>query len=148
MDSRIRLFSIVLCLFFAVPAPAAEKPVVGSIKIVKGAASVQRDGLTIAARVGERLFANDILLTGEDGSLGIIFRDDSVLSMGPETRLIIDKFVFAPAEGKLGMVTKILKGTVAYFSGIIGKLSPESARFETPVASIGIRGTRFAVKVD
>jgi hypothetical protein len=37
---------------------------------------------------------------------------------------------------------------MAYLSGLIGKLSPESARFETPVASIGIRGTRFAVKTD
>jgi hypothetical protein len=37
---------------------------------------------------------------------------------------------------------------MVYLSGLIGKLAPESARFETPVASIGIRGTRFAVKLD
>jgi hypothetical protein len=42
----------------------------------------------------------------------------------------------------------MLKGTVAYISGLIGKLSPESVRVETPTASIGIRGTKFVVKVE
>jgi len=45
------------------------------------------------------------------------------------------------------LLIRITKGSLAYLSGLIGKLSPESARFETPVATIGIRGTRFAVQV-
>ena len=48
----------------------------------------------------------------------------------------------------MSIITRLLKGTSAYLSGIIGKLSPESVRFETPVASIGIRGTKFAVSVE
>src|SRR3989304_1617125 len=51
-----------------------------------------------------------------------------------------------PADGKLGLLARFSKGTLAYISGLIGKLAPESVRFETPVASIGIRGTYFAVK--
>jgi hypothetical protein len=46
------------------------------------------------------------------------------------------------------MFFHLSRGTLSYLSGLIGKLAPESARFETPVASIGIRGTRFAMKVD
>jgi len=42
----------------------------------------------------------------------------------------------------------MLKGTAAFVSGIIGKLAPESVRFETPVATIGLRGTRFAVRIE
>jgi hypothetical protein len=42
----------------------------------------------------------------------------------------------------------MLKGTVAYLSGLISKLSPDSAHLETPTASIGIRGTKFVVKVE
>jgi len=61
--------------------------------------------------------------------------------------LAINEFQFSPAEGKLSIVTRLLKGTSAYVSGIIGKLSPKSVRFETPVANIGIRGTKFAVKI-
>jgi hypothetical protein len=46
------------------------------------------------------------------------------------------------------MLVRLSSGTMAYLSGLIGKLAPESVRFETPVATIGIRGTRFAMKVD
>ena len=52
-----------------------------------------------------------------------------------------------PAEGKLGLTARILRGTMAYVSGLIGRLAPESATFVTPVATIGVRGTRFAVRV-
>jgi hypothetical protein len=91
--------------------------------------------------------AGDTLVTGRDGSLGVILRDNSSLSIGPESRLVLRSFLFSPAEGKFDLVARITGGTMAYLSGLIGKLSPESARFETPTATIGIRGTRFAVKV-
>src|SRR3990170_2315749 len=56
------------------------------------------------------------------------------------------KILVSPAEGKLGLMARLSKGTMAYLSGLIGKLAPESVRFETPTASIGVRGTHFAVK--
>jgi hypothetical protein len=46
------------------------------------------------------------------------------------------------------MVITMLKGTASYLSGIIGRQSPESVRFKTPEATIGIRGTQFLVKVE
>jgi hypothetical protein len=45
------------------------------------------------------------------------------------------------------MITRMLRGTASYISGIIGRQSPESVRFQTPDATIGIRGTQFLVKV-
>ena len=78
----------------------------------------------------------------------MIFRDNTTLSIGPDSTLVIDKFVFQPAEGNLGIVTRLAKGTASYLSGEITKLSPGSAKFETPLATIGIRGTRFLVKVE
>jgi hypothetical protein len=80
--------------------------------------------------------------------MGIILRDNSTLSIGPGSSLSVRNFLFSPAEGKLGLLVRLSRGTMAYLSGLIGKLAPESARFETPVASIGIRGTRFLVKLD
>jgi hypothetical protein len=61
---------------------------------------------------------------------------------------VVDTYVFAPRQGKFSIVLKMLKGTAAYLSGLISKLAPESAHFETPTASIGIRGTHFVVKVE
>jgi hypothetical protein len=80
--------------------------------------------------------------------LGVIFEDDTSLSIGPQSEIIISEFLFSPAEGKLSIVTRLLKGSAIYLTGLIGKLSPESVRFETPVANIGIRGTKFAVKIE
>jgi hypothetical protein len=128
-------------------AIAADGPV-GSVKTMKGAASIIRLNAVITAKIDERIFKGDVLRTGTDGSLGVAFKDDSLLSLGPNSEIVIDEFLFAPAEGKLSIVTRMLRGTAAYLSGMVGKLSPESVRFETPVASVGIRGTKLLVKID
>jgi hypothetical protein len=78
----------------------------------------------------------------------VIFSDETLLSLGPESALVIDRFVFAPREGKFSIVLRMIRGTAAYLSGLISKLAPDSAHFETPTASIGIRGTRFVVRVE
>ena len=137
----------VLWVSCAVIAIAADGSV-GSVKTMKGTASIIRLNAGVTAKVGERIFEGDVLRTGKDGSLGVAFKDDSLLSLGPNSEIVIDEFLFAPAEGKLSIVTRMLRGTAAYLSGMVGKLSPESVRFETPVASVGIRGTKLLVKID
>ena len=134
-------------IFWSSPAQAEELPS-GSIKTVKGTAVIVRQNQTHPARVGEKIFKNDSFKTGPDGAMGMIFKDDTLLSLGPNTEVTINEFLFSPGEGKLSLVTRLIKGTVAYLSGIIAKLSPESVRFETPVGNVGIRGTKFAVMVD
>jgi hypothetical protein len=136
-----------ICLLAPFLAYGAETPV-GSIKTVQGTASVIRNRTPIETKAGTRVFRNDSLKTGADGSLAMVFRDDTRLSIGPDSEVAINEFLFSPAQGKLSFITRLLRGTAACMTGIIGKLSPESVRFETPVANIGIRGTAFAVKVE
>jgi len=139
-------FSLVF-LLLPIFCNASDAPV-GSVNKLKGTASIIRQNQVIPAQIGEKIFIRDSLKTGPDGSLGMIFKDDTLLSIGPQSEIIISEFLFSPAEGKLSIVTRLLRGTAAYLTGIIAKLSPESVRFETPVANIGIRGTKFAVKVE
>ncbi|NJD61343.1 MAG: hypothetical protein FIA93_01310 [Deltaproteobacteria bacterium] len=145
------LFVMVLLALLSAPAScpaAAAQETVGVVRNATGAATGNRGGQVIPAAVGMNVREGDTLGTGLDGSMGIIFRDNSTLSLGPDSSLVIRGFLFSPAEGKFGLWVRISRGTMAYLSGLIGKLAPASARFETPVASIGIRGTRFAVKVE
>jgi hypothetical protein len=135
-----------LCFLYPIFANASDQPV-GNIKTLQGKASIIRNKNALAVKIGSELYANDSLKTGAGGSLSIVFKDDTLISLGPDSELVINEFLFSPAEGKLSIVTRLLKGTSAYVSGIIGKLSPKSVRFETPVANIGIRGTKFAVKL-
>lgn len=138
---------LLLTLGVSPPSAAASDPdAVGVVRIAAGHATVTRAGRAFPAAVGTKLRVGDVLATGAGGSLGVILRDDSTLSLGPESDLVIRSFLFAPAEGKLGLLVRLSRGTLACISGLIGKLAPESVRFETPAATIGIRGTRFAVK--
>jgi hypothetical protein len=127
---------------------ADPSPAVATIQNVSGMATVLRQGQAITAKLGLEVWENDTLRTGPDGSIGVVFKDDTSLSLGPESVLVIDEFVFAPKQGKISIVVRMLKGTAAYISGLSSKLQPDSTRFETPSASLGIRGTKFVVKVE
>ena len=129
-------------------SPANASTPIATVKKVTGMATVVRQGGTILATIGLEIWENDTLHTGSNGSMGIVFNDDTFLSLGPGSDLVIDEFVFAPKQGKFSIVLRMLKGTAAYLSGLISKLAPDSAHFETPSASIGIRGTKFVVKVE
>ncbi len=144
---------LVICVisaFFIISIAAsvyADNPA-GVVKTIKGAASIIRQEKSIPAAFGQKIFKGDTIKTGSDGSLGIIFEDDTLISLGPNSEIIINEFVFAPAQGSLSIVTRMIKGTATYLSGIIARLSPQSVKFETPTATLGIRGTRFYVQVE
>jgi hypothetical protein len=121
---------------------------VGNVKTVSGKVSILRNNTAINPASGEKIFLKDVLMTGPDSSVGVVFKDDTLISLGPDSRLLINKFLFSPAENKLSIAVNMLKGTLVYLSGIIAKLAPEAVIIETPVASIGVRGTKFAVKVE
>jgi len=152
-SSRERRFLFVATILFLLcvsetGTSASPSPVVATVQKVNGTATVIRQGQSIPTKIGSEIREYDTLSTGPDGSIGVVFSDDTLLSLGPESVLVIDEFVFAPNQEEFSIVLRMLKGTAAYLSGLISKLAPESAHFETPTASIGIRGTKFVVKVE
>jgi hypothetical protein len=120
---------------------------VGFVKIANGTATVARGDQTLPARPGLALEEGDVLRTGTDSHLGVVLRDDTRISLGPDTEVRIDRFLYAPAQGQLALVLKMARGVAAYVSGKIAQLSPDAVRVETPVAIVGVRGTRFVAKV-
>lgn len=119
-----------------------------SLRNKKGDVVVERSGQSLATKDGTHVYPNDSVRTGTDGSVGIIFMDNSRISLGPNSRLDLKEFVFKPSEGKFSMVNKLSKGTASVVSGKMTKLSPKSVVFETPNSTIGVRGTTFNVKVN
>lgn len=141
---------LILCLTILVLLPClamGQEPPIGKIKTGKGDVAVIRSGSEIAIGTGALLYQNDIIRTGADSSVGIIFEDNTILSLGSESEIVIDEYVFAPEKDMMSVLIHMLKGTASYVSGIIGRQSPESVKFQTPDATIGIRGTQFLVKV-
>lgn len=136
-------------LFVLMAEPAfSQKPVdIGRIKVVSGSAFIVRATGLVPAQAGQAVYQADGLRTGTGGRIGITLRDDTRLSLGPNSEVRLDRFAYAPAESQIGLVLKIVRGVVAYVSGRIAKLSPDSIRLETPGAIVGVRGTTLAVRV-
>jgi hypothetical protein len=140
-----RLVLVALALAAALPA-FAQEGAVGRVKTLTGPAWVVTGENRAEAKVGTPIRQNDVVETGAGAALGISFKDSTTISLGPNSRLSIDEFVFAPAEEKYSFITKIARGTMYFVSGAIARLAPEKVQVSTPVGTIGIRGTRFLVK--
>ena len=145
---RALLITVILLAGVSTGVLAQEAPnSVGMVKNVSGNAHVVRDGRSLAATPGFELFLGDRVTTDSNGSMGIMLRDETALSLGASTDTSIEQFVFEPRENKLGMVLRVGRGIFCYLSGRIAKLAPGSVRIETPVATLGVRGTYFVARI-
>lgn len=146
MKMKPCLSILILLLLFPALTLAEESPV-GSIKTLEGDVLVLRGSQSFPASIGMPVFQGDIIQTPASGSVGIIFRDDSIISLGPESKLSIMEYVFEPKDEKFSMLMKMIKGTFVYISGAIGRLSPDSIKLETPSSMIAVRGTKMLIEV-
>ncbi|MBF0474178.1 MAG: FecR domain-containing protein [Nitrospirae bacterium] len=138
----------IFIIMMLIPAFLFAQEPAGVIKKMTGKAQIISSNQTIQAKVGSNIYPNDTIITEADSSIGIIFQDDTLLSLGPNSKIIVDRFVFDPNNKNYSFVTKMSKGTAVFVNGNIGRLSPKSVKFETPLATLGLRGTKFAIKVD
>ena len=134
----------VLCAA-ALPA-AAEGPRIGQVKTVTGEVMILRDSARLPVKPGDPVYTKDIVQTGEHGSIGISFVDNSVFSSGPNSQVGIDEFRFDAATGG-EMLANMPRGTLSVVSGDITKKSPGALKIKTPTAILAVRGTTFAVQV-
>jgi hypothetical protein len=139
--------ALLLVLLVAPPAHAQSPTPAGRVKLVSGSAFVVHEGRRIPAAVGTPVYEQDSLVTGADGRVGLTLRDDTRLSIGPQTTIEISRFVYAQSDSQFSFVLKVVRGVVAYVSGRIAKLSPDAVRLETPSAIVGVRGTRLIIRV-
>lgn len=132
-------------LGFALTCWAADA---GQIKTASGTVFLERDGQRLPAGVGMPVRQSDTLVTGADGALGVTFTDNSLLSIGPNSVLAIDSYVFDSTTHRGQFDASLRKGTLAVISGRMVKQSPDAMRVRTPSSIMGVRGTEFAVRVD
>jgi hypothetical protein len=142
----MRWMMTALLLGFASAALAAGDA--GEIKTTSGSVYLERDGKRLPARVGMPVRESDTVVTGADGAAGITFTDNSLLSVGPNSVLTIDKYAFDATTHAGRFDSSLRKGTLAVVSGKIVKQTPEAMRVRTPSSIMGVRGTEFVVRVD
>ena len=136
---------LILLAGVLVPLPAVAQEA-GHVKVAKGTVQIERAGQKVPAAVGAVVQAGDVVTTGGDGSVGITFLDNSLLSAGPNSVLAIDRFAFDSTTHQGSFESRLQKGTLAVVSGKLAKQSPDAMKVRTPAAVLGVRGTEFLVR--
>lgn len=132
-----------LAVMITLPSWAAEQ--VGLIKVAKGRVTLDRTGQKMPVSAGMPVLIGDRVITDEDGSIGITLRDNTLLSAGPKSVLVLNSFTFNEATHGGALDASLKRGTLAVVSGKLAKNSPSAVKFHTPAAILGVRGTEFVI---
>ncbi len=125
-----------------------ESPV-GAINEISGQATVTRtDGTKENITVGTPIFEGDVVETEGSGAVNIIFIDETSLSVSENAKLAIDEYVFDPSSQSGTTDVSVLRGLFVFTSGLIGRDDPDDVNIDTPMGSIGIRGTVIVGNAD
>jgi hypothetical protein len=149
MRAVLQCFLLAAALLAAVPASApAMEPVsawpdaIGEVVSLTGTVTALGvDGTTRKLGLNQPVVPKDVIVTGSRSNVEILFKDRSVLSQGPDSRTVLDDFVYAADPSASKMLLKVGTGTFRYVTGQIVRRNPDGFALKTPTTTIGIRGT-------
>ncbi len=148
--NRLMAAVAILVSGLAAATAQAENETIGYVKTLAGRATVIADGggAALPLAVAMAIHRKDRVETGADGEIGITFRDNTRVTLGPNSRLDLVHFVFRPADKTYGFVLRLTFGTLQYLSGLTAKLAPSAMSIETPGSTIAVRGTRLLIRAE
>lgn len=132
---------------FATWSAASAETAVGTMKVLQGTVTVERNGGSVPGVLGMAILETDQIITGANGAAGITFQDNSLLSLGPNSRLAVERFKFDSTTHEGDFQTSLKQGKLAVISGKIAKHKQDAMKVRTPASIIGVRGTEFVVEV-
>jgi hypothetical protein len=124
ITAKAARYALSLVAVFVSQAAMAAQPI-GQIKTETGNATVERGGVAKPAAIGDHVFQADTIVT-TDGTVGITFVDNSMMSLGPNSRLSLDQFNFDTTTHNGVFNSSLQKGTLAVKSGQIVRQTPEA----------------------
>jgi len=144
--------------FFSAPAWAQSDVSVKPIgKVVTAAGSVTIEHVTAVvvqaalnnqpgqAKVGDPIYLGDVLVTGSNGKVGITFTDGTAFDLSSNARMAMTEFIYDPNSKSNSSLLSLTKGTFTFVAGKIAKSG--DMKVDTPVATMGIRGTTPRVEI-
>ncbi len=126
-------------------APSASPPV-GRVDKVEGNASVVRNGVTIVLNAGDVVLKGDVVQTGANAALGIVFSDGTAFSLAANARMVLNDFVYDAGASNNSALVSLVQGSISFVAGQVAKTG--DMRVDTPVATMGIRGTAVLVEIN
>jgi hypothetical protein len=134
------LAPLALVAFVSIVAHAqgATQPQIGTTAIAKNSVTGLLGNEQRSLKRGDRVHQDESIATGRDASIQILFRDETALTMGPDSKVILDKLVYDPSK-KSGQMT--LRAVSGAFRFVTGSGPKEGYTIKTPVGTMGVRGT-------
>tara|TARA_B100000989_G_scaffold272506_1_gene229999 strand:+ start:344 stop:919 length:576 start_codon:yes stop_codon:yes gene_type:complete len=141
MSYLSKLFIIIFFMFASV-ANASNNSFVGVIGAAIGDIKNQKNE---SLSNGSKIFFGDTIISKSKSNAQILFLDQTVLTLGEETELTIDEFVYDPNSQDGSFVSTVKTGTVKFITGQISKKNPDNLKVKVPAGTLGARGTEFVV---
>jgi hypothetical protein len=133
------LFSLIL-LFLSFNSFAAD--IAAHVVSIEGEVWTQTDNKPRKnLNPGDALYVNDVVNTGTDSSVKLLFTDQSKFDLGENTALVVSQYQYQVENQSDSFSTRIIKGTFRFVTGLIAQDKPSAMEVNLPVATIGIRGT-------
>ncbi len=129
----------------AAPAPSNDEPI-GNVATLTGTASVIRSQNTLALKLKDDVYLNDVVVTFADSTLGITFNDETTFHLNANASITIDNFVYEGGGKQNAALFDVTKGTVAFVASAVARTG--DMKITTPTATLGIRGTIGLVEVN
>jgi hypothetical protein len=130
---------------FSLTLPAYAEGVHGIFRVVKGDVKIKsaKTNSEVRARLGEKVFPKDVIITGKDARAKIVMVDNNEINVSPESQIEIQNYEYDPAAGKKDVLLNVIYGKVR--SKVEQKYDGKTSKFQikTPSAVAGVRGTDF-----
>jgi hypothetical protein len=139
----LAVLGLLLAAHLAAAAGAEGADPVGRVNKVQNAAQVISASGPAAAVIGTEVRMKDELRTGPDARLQVTFRDNTVLTLGENARLVVDRYVYEPERGIGEAALNAAAGAFLFATGRMKSLKDKNILVSTPLATIGVRGTEF-----
>jgi len=130
-----------LVILVAVPVQAQEEDIAGEVLRLQGAAVAMQDAFPRPLKIGDKIMRGDVISTGKDARIEIRMIDDAVMTLGERTVFVVIDYITTGEEPNAAV--RLLEGAFKAVSGDLVKTANASFVVETPLATIGIRGTTF-----
>ena len=124
-----------------------EPQPIGRVDEMVGAVTASRvDGTTVTLSKDSPVYQGDVLDTGAGAAVAIVFIDETEFSLGEDGRMVLDELIFDPTSLEGSSSFSVIQGVFVFVSGEIAANNPDEMMVRTPVATLGIRGTKVAGK--
>ncbi|MGQ0675596.1 MAG: FecR family protein [Rhodospirillales bacterium] len=144
MLARPRIAALAaLALGFGATGPLGAAEQAGVAAAVRGQVQIaERSGAVgRQARSGEPVFLGNAVASGPNAGMQIVLLDETTLTIGPNSQIVIDEFVYDPKTNAGKLTASVAKGVFRFVSGRISREQPGAMQVKLPVGTIGIRGT-------